>query len=82
MKMNKELKCKIRKTDSGFEYDCGKEKHGICPVSQKGKGGGLSILGNGLNGDYSDTDLKCFDSQDLKKKLSKKYNQNVELDLE
>jgi len=81
MKENKELKCKIRKTTSGFEYDCEKEKQGVCSVSQKGRGGGGSVLGSGLNGNYSESDLKCFDSQDLKKKLSKKYNQEIELDL-
>jgi len=80
--MNEKLKCKVKKTESGFRYDCGENKKGVCPVSQKGKGGGGSILGSGLNGNYSDSDLKCFDGQDVQKKLSKKYHKEVELDWE
>ena len=77
--MNKELKCKIKKTTSDFEYDCGEEKRGFCKASIKSGGGGLNILGIGANIDGSKRDLDCFDTKDLKRKLIKKYQANVKI---
>ncbi|PIN94018.1 hypothetical protein COU54_00605 [Candidatus Pacearchaeota archaeon CG10_big_fil_rev_8_21_14_0_10_31_24] len=79
MNSNAKLKKQIPDLNTIVE----KKKKGFAKFLKKERElGGGSILGNGLNGSYSDSDLKCFDSQDLKNKLSKKYNQKVELDLE
>ena len=76
--MRKNLTCKTKNTESGFEYDCEGNK-GICKGSVKNGGTSLTILGSGGSINGSKKDLDCFDSGDLKGTLEKKYKRKVNI---
>ena len=73
---NKVLKCKIYHQTGEYTCVSGKKFNirGKCVVSQKSKQGGLSILGNGGSYGSSNSDLKCHDDNDFRKKVEEKYN--------
>jgi len=76
--MNKKiLKCKINHQTGEYTCESGKKfkVRGKCVVSQKGKQGGLSILGNGGSYGSSNSDLNCHDDHDFRRKVEEKYKE-------
>ena len=71
----KVLKCKINPNTGEYRCKSGKKfkTEGKCTISQKGKQGGISILGSGGNYGSSDSDIKCHDNNDFRRKIEDKY---------
>lgn len=79
--MNK-MKCKLKKTEKGYEYDCsdGDRRHqGFCAHSVTGISGGASAFGFGVQGGADKSTLSCTDEQDVKRRLEKKYKKEIVL---
>lgn len=52
---------------------------GVCPVLPKG-GGGVNVLGSGNNLNITNSDLQYFDYSDVKRKIRKKYDEDIEFE--
>ena len=70
-------KCVFNQTEKGFEFDCGGERKGVCPIVPEGRSGGVNGLGFGGQYGQSKGELHCSDFQDVKKKLEEKYGEEV-----
>ena len=70
-------KCKIKKTEKGYRYKCDDGNDGFCTVSTKGKEGGVSVLGSGIQGGSNNPTIFCIDKEDLRKQLEEKYEKEI-----